>query len=151
MNYHSDPNTPQPNRIHIKSIKNRKLKIPCLWLAPLSMVWHQAHLVLKIFSPTFGSPGGASENDAIFLSISLFGSSTRGWESWSEKERFLGAKLKKRVRELLKFLGKRRIFEKRWLRKRAWCFFFDFADGSELGMLAAVTMRLREAWRLREW
>ena len=26
---------------------------------------------------------------------------------------------RERVRELLKFLGKRRIFEKRWLRKRA--------------------------------
>ena len=52
---------------------------------------------------------------------------------------------------MLKFLGKRRIFEKRWLRKGVGCFFFDFADGSELGMLAAVTMRLREAWRLREW
>lgn len=26
-------------------------------------------MVLKIFSPTFGSPGGASENDAISLSL----------------------------------------------------------------------------------
>ena len=38
-----------------------------------------------------------------------------------------------------------------WLQMVSWCFFFDFADGSELGMLAAVTMRLWEAWRLREW
>ena len=33
------------------------------------------------------------------FSLSLFGSSTRGWESWSEKERFLRAKLKERERE----------------------------------------------------
>jgi hypothetical protein len=36
-----------------------------LWPAPLSTVWHCAHLVLKIFSPALGLPGGASENDAI--------------------------------------------------------------------------------------
>lgn len=28
-------------------------------------MWHCAHLVLKIFSPAVGFPGGASENDAI--------------------------------------------------------------------------------------
>lgn len=39
---------------------------PCLWPAPLSTVWHWAHLVLKIFSPAWGLPGGASLNDAIF-------------------------------------------------------------------------------------
>lgn len=36
-----------------------------MWPAPLSTVWHWAHLVLKIFSPALGLPGGASENDAI--------------------------------------------------------------------------------------
>ena len=34
-----------------------------------------------------------------------------------------------------------------WLQMVSLCFFFDIADGSELGMLAAMTMSLREAWR----
>ncbi|KAL3738623.1 hypothetical protein ACJRO7_020064 [Eucalyptus globulus] len=33
---------------------------PCLWPVPFSTVWHRAHFVLKIFSPTFGLPGRAS-------------------------------------------------------------------------------------------
>ncbi|GER29228.1 zinc transporter [Striga asiatica] len=41
------------------------MKIPCLWPAPLSTVWHCAHLVLKIFSPDLKSPGGASSKVAI--------------------------------------------------------------------------------------
>ena len=37
-----------------------------MWPAPLSTVWHWAHLVLKIFSPAAGFPGGASSKDAIW-------------------------------------------------------------------------------------
>lgn len=38
---------------------------PCLWPADFSTVWQYAHLVLKIFSPAFSFPSGASDKVAI--------------------------------------------------------------------------------------
>ena len=45
--------------------RSRSEHKPCLWPAPLSTVWHWAHLVLKIFSPVAALPAGASANVAI--------------------------------------------------------------------------------------
>ena len=64
--------------------------IPCLWPAPLSTVWHWAHLVLKIFSPFLEFPGGASSKDAMDLCYRSFEKQNAKWNanetkwSWNE-------------------------------------------------------------------
>ncbi len=42
-------------------------KLPCLWPAAFSTAWHCAHFVLKIFSPAFSFPLGASAKVAIVV------------------------------------------------------------------------------------
>ncbi len=58
---------PEIDETSTKKLRNKCRKLPCLWPAALSTAWHCAHFVLKIFSPAFSFPLGASAKVAIVV------------------------------------------------------------------------------------